>query len=315
MKILKYLKNIAIILMFFAMISTYKVYANDNLTFAKDPYDNESKKYFDSITINNEDEKLTYLYNTIYNALVNLDDSVNLSKYGIPEVKVVFDIRKKVLDDHPEIFYFEHKNSFYWNDGQLDFKYIDSKDNIKLMRSELDKKVDYILKNNITDSMTNLEKVMAIHDYIVLNTEYDENGKFAFDAYGILIKGKGVCQGYSLSAKLLLNKLGIECICVPSDEMRHMWNMVNIDGEWYHMDCTWDDPVPDRKGIVGYEYFALSDKDISTGKKPHTGWDKNVFPKCSNDKYRVFKDMESTIKTKNYIYTEVFQKIEDIYIE
>ena len=68
------------------------------------------------------------------------------------------------------------------------------------------------------------------------------------------------------------------------------------------MDCTWDDPVPDRKGIVGYEYFALSDKDISTGKKPHTGWDKNIFPKCSNNKYRVFKDMGYTIKTKNYIY-------------
>lgn len=302
MKKLKIVNIIALTLMLIAVILTNTVYANDNLTFDKDPYDNESKRYYESLNINNEDERFNYLYNTIYKSLINLEDSVNLSKYGIPKSSEVFNIRKKVLYDHPEIFYFEHNNSVYWNNGELDFKYIESKDKLRNMINQLNQKVDSILKDNISSNMNNLEKVMAIHDYLVLNTEYAYNDDSAFDVYGILIRGKGVCQGYALSVKLFLNKLGIDSMCVPSDEMRHMWNIFNIDGEWYHMDCTWDDPLPDRKGIISYEYFALSDDSISRGIKPHSGWDKSKFPSCNSDKYLYLQDMGYAIKSNKHIY-------------
>ena len=313
----KILINLICSIVMFCVFSTGTSYANEEVKFSKDPYVNESNFYFSSNNIKINDKKSRYIYDSIYNALINFKDSINLSKYGAPNSKEVFDILKVVLNDYPEIFYFEHKGSLYYSDGMLYIKYKYPKDKAISMKKEIDKVVGKIISENIDESMSNFDKVMAIHDYMVLNTSYDwdafqnsynSNTELSYGPYGTLVKHTGVCSGYSRSMKVLLNKIGIDCRCVSSDGMNHAWNMVKIDGEWYHMDCTWDDPVPDRKGIVGYEYFALSDKDISTGKKPHTGWDKNVFPKCSNDKYRVFKDMESTIKTKNYIYYRSISK-------
>lgn len=126
--------------------------------------------------------------------------------------------------------------------------------------------------NNITNSnMSDLEKELALHEYVVKNTIYDYDNYInqtvpedSYTAYGALIIGKAVCDGYADTMKLLLNIAGIEVQVVVGDIGEpHSWNMVKIDGEYYHLDATLDDQIPDEGNEVRYTYFNLSDAKMA----------------------------------------------------
>lgn len=116
---------------------------------------------------------------------------------------------------------------------------------------------------------TDLNKVKTVHDWMVRNTVYDyvnvQNNtlsKVSYTAYGALVRKSAVCQGYALAFEKVMQEVNIPCVTVVSDDLHHAWNMVNIDGEWYHVDVTRDDPVPDMKDYVSYDYFLLSDAQM-----------------------------------------------------
>jgi len=130
--------------------------------------------------------------------------------------------------------------------------------------------------------MTDVEKAKAIHDYIVKNTRYDyENYQKntvppeSYTAYGVLIKGTGVCQGYSAAFNLLAKMAGIKSIGVSGEGKgaAHAWNMVKLDGKVGYIDVTWDDPLPDRGDKVSYDYFNIGEDQIGKDHK----WDKEKF--------------------------------------
>ena len=77
---------------------------------------------------------------------------------------------------------------------------------------------------------------------------------------------------------MLLEEAGIPVEYVRNSN--HAWDIVQIDGEWYHVDTTWDDPTPDRKGYVRYDYFLRSDSFMS---RDHSGW--TASRKCTSTKY------------------------------
>ena len=226
-------------------------------------------------------------YNAIYEALSKLNDHIYVSKKLTSDQ--VFDIREKVLDDNPEMFYLDYEASKYWSNGKLEFIYIDSIEKITNMKREVEERSNYILSKCIKTGMSDYEKELAIHDYIVLNTKYDLANydkntlpDSAYNVYGTLIEGIAVCEGYAKTFKMLLNKLGIESIVVSAPEINHAWNMVLLDGEYYHVDVTWDDPVPDKTGEVRHLYFNLSDKKMMQGEHR---WDQEKYPKATNEKY------------------------------
>lgn len=142
---------------------------------------------------------------------------------------------------------------------------------------------------------TDLEKVMAAHDYLIKNCEYNltvgststagyyyhgggcrclktpSNDSEIYSAYGALVDGDAVCQGYALAFKLLLDEMEIESVITSSAAMNHAWNMVKLGEAWYHVDVTWDDATPDRPGGGGYTYFLLSDAtNTALGR---SGWE------------------------------------------
>lgn len=158
-----------------------------------------------------------------------------------------------------------------------------------------------IINSKITLGMTDYEKQLAIHDYIALNCTFDSDleksqnatgEEDSFFAYGALVNGKAVCAGYTEAAKLLLDMVGIENYRL--DSMEHSWNLVKIDGGYYHMDISWDDPVPDVPGYVSYDYFNLSDTQIS-GYKNHNWLNKDIYPKANAKKYNyyVYNNLEA----------------------
>ena len=103
----------------------------------------------------------------------------------------------------------------------------------------------------------------------VLSSQYIPDSSFS--AYGVFVEEIAVCQGYALAYKLLCDRVGIECYMVTSDSMNHAWNIVWLDGSWYHVDATWDDPSWDMPGRVDHTYLFRSDDDFRN-RLEHYGW-------------------------------------------
>lgn len=133
--------------------------------------------------------------------------------------------------------------------------------------------------------MKSYEKVLSLHDYLILNCKYDyENSKAgtlpdsAYTAYGALVKGKAVCEGYAEAFLYLMNKVGVPCRLVKSKSMNHTWNVVQLDGKWYHVDVTYDDPLTNNRDCLGqvrHDHLLLSDRTIqepTANRKAHRSW-------------------------------------------
>jgi hypothetical protein len=162
-----------------------------------------------------------------------------------------------------------------------------------------------IIKNLIYKDMTDYEKQLAIHDYLVLNVNYDDSrkpGSDAHTAYGAVVNGTAVCQGYAEAARILLSMAGIENYTRTGTAggENHMWNVVVLDGEAYHMDVTWDGGLnmDDGTRVVSHAYLNLTDAQM---KKSHR-WDDKlremIFDKdCTADKYNYFRQNDLVVKS------------------
>ncbi|KOP72770.1 S-layer protein [Lysinibacillus sp. FJAT-14745] len=132
--------------------------------------------------------------------------------------------------------------------------------------------------------LSELQKIQAAHDFIVLSTEYSKETKGSqYSPYTLLTENKGVCQAYALVLYRMLEMLGFEVQYVPGkvEEQLHAWVLVKLDNAWYHIDVTWDDPLPDRKGEVLYNYFLVSDRQLA---QDHS-WDYTSFPATTSEAY------------------------------
>lgn len=155
----------------------------------------------------------------------------------------------------------------------LKFTYYESADEIKYV----DQKVRTILSQIIRPGMNDHEKVKAVHDYLVLNLAYDTR-LINNSPYPALTEGVTACNGYAMLAYKMLKELGIEVRLISGvassqafNTQNHAWNMVKLDGNWYHLDVTWDDPVPDEAGRILYDYYLLTDKEIAKNHSWKTG--------------------------------------------
>lgn len=146
----------------------------------------------------------------------------------------------------------------------------------------------------ILEGMTPEQIALSVHDYLALNTVYDESMQ-ANTAYDLVVNGTSVCAGYAVTYMDILNRAGVPCVQVTSEAMEHAWNLVQIDGNWYHVDVTWDDPSPDVSGYVSHQYFMITDDQIAAGDKPHYDWVSNI--KCTDSRYEnaYWKDLTSAV--------------------
>lgn len=156
---------------------------------------------------------------------------------------------------------------------------------VEYYHEKVAKKAASVIQKNIKASMSEVEMIKAIHDYMVLNCAYDYKnylkGTIPWVSYtpeGLLIKKKAVCQGYAETFQLFMNSMGFPCHLVrgTANGGGHAWNCVKVDKKWYQIDVTWDDPVPDKKGRTRYAYFLIPDSKMDDDHF----WDKSPYPKC-----------------------------------
>ena len=124
---------------------------------------------------------------------------------------------------------------------------------------KLNKGVDEIITKYITSDMSDDDKVLKIHDYIINNTRYDINkvNEASYTALGPLFNGTAVCSGYADLMALFLNKFGIKNYKIASNT--HVWNALFINGEWLHLDLTWDDPITKYSDVdtLQHDFFLV----------------------------------------------------------
>ncbi len=121
---------------------------------------------------------------------------------------------------------------------------------------------------NQLEGYSDYEKIKEVHNWLIDNIEYDVNFESdeSYSISGALIEGKAVCEGYARSFKYIMDELGIPCVLVSGtgtnsngETESHAWNYVQLDGKWYAIDVTWDDPVVIGNGYVSadtrYKYF------------------------------------------------------------
>lgn len=127
-----------------------------------------------------------------------------------------------------------------------------------------------------TAGMSDYDKVRAFHDFLIRHVTYTLEGSSMdiSSAYGALLNGRALCQGYSQAFSLLCNLAGVDnCYVVGFAKENHMWNKVQINGKWYQTDVTWDDPDFDGPlDTILYDYMNVTDADLAsrTVYVPHT---------------------------------------------
>lgn len=163
-------------------------------------------------------------------------------------------------------------------------------------------RVAEVIAEAVHAGMSQWQKALAVHDYLIANTCYDESYTY-YDGYDLLVRGTAVCEGYSEAYMDIMNRLGVPCIMVISNDMDHSWNLVNLEGSWYHVDLTWDDPYSDVYGQVLHDYFLLTDQEmhddhqarLADGEEGHYNWITDLV--CDDETYcdAFWKEVDSQI--------------------
>ena len=229
-------------------------------------------------TLLNSSERAIYCQ--IADAETNVQKTLAFKSTMTPvQIEKIYDY---FISDHAEVFYdngvqydYLHYGKSYSYKITFKYEYGGSKNKIAAMRAQLRQKALNML-NCTKGSATDLEKEKALHDALVKTCSYDDNAAEnsdaypeAYSAYGALVKGKSVCQGYAQAMKLLLSYCGIKSLYVSGEAEGgdHAWNEVQIGGKWYSLDVTFDDPVyTDQFGnsttvdTISYKYFNFTQK-------------------------------------------------------
>lgn len=172
--------------------------------------------------------------------------------------------------DFPEFLTFKHFKVYLLHNPETNmYTGIEFRGDVSAYEKDLAKfqaQVDNIVRNIPKfKKNTDIEKVLYIYNYLILNFDYDYSLEIR-DPLNFINEKKGVCEAYTLLFKAIMDKLEIKCISAYHDaqsanEAGHMWNMVEIEDEWYHVDATWGDTG--NLGEVCYDYFLIDDTKLA----------------------------------------------------
>ena len=177
---------------------------------------------------------------------------IPLSSYSLTPKELASAV-EMVVYEHHELFFLAQTWSYYKNSSGCVTKMLpvyryDVAD-IPEMREEYVNLFNaFITSCNISPDDTEYERALAVHDKICSSFCYDTT--YVIDCtYELLLYGEGVCEALAILYEAVLTHLGVECDTVINEAEQHCWNMVKLDGEWYHVDVTWADPLTYGGGI------------------------------------------------------------------
>jgi len=238
------------------------------------------------------------------NSYIDISELNISNEEGSPDRDLLWTVFDRVFYDHPEIYYLRegyirvHKNTPYVVGVRPMYADIARDADAQ---ARFDVAVDTALAQ--TEGLTDpVEQMLALYNYLIRTTAYnydvaveqsDNLPREIWTAYGALVLGDTVCKGYALAWKVLMDRLGIPCLVVCKGDGSHLWNMVQLDGKWYHIDVNrGNNIVPVLRGQCVYTDFLVTDKAMSK----HESWfvpgtlyrdaaHYDTAPACTDTKY------------------------------
>ncbi|MBQ8171641.1 MAG: chitobiase/beta-hexosaminidase C-terminal domain-containing protein [Oscillospiraceae bacterium] len=251
--------------------------------------------YTEKYAYNTLTAKQKKLYKAVYDGVSELDEKIDVYDLGCSEddIRVVF---YAVAFDNPQ---------FFWLKTECDYSllgktlrsvspaYLYTKSKAASITKDVEKAAQKII-NEALKKDDLFERVLYIHDTIVNMTKYISDGENHIRGVnGPLLNGEALCEGYAKTFAYLCQSIGIEAVCISGKSGGdHMWNIVKLDGEWYQMDVTFDDPT--NITACEHTYFCITTEQIL---KDHKLDNPFSVPDCTATEYSYFEATGTTLYT------------------
>ncbi|MBQ8393614.1 MAG: hypothetical protein IJX51_07595 [Clostridia bacterium] len=258
-------------------------------------------------------EKLVYAYDKIVEGISTSSEEIDIyngdDNITVEELQIVYDAYRR---DHTEHFWLGNSYNYSYNSStvvSIKPSYVMSGEDLSDAKLKFENAA-YNILSGITPSMTDYEKEKYLHDTLASRVKYIESPN-AHNAYGALVEGEAVCEGYAEALQYLLQRAGIQSIIVLGSSVNpstgtsegHAWNMVKIDGSYYHLDLTWND----QGANTYYAYFNVTDTII---KKDHQIDDTAyALPECSSMNQNYFQNEGALLYS--YTVDSIAQRLKD----
>ena len=247
-------------------------------SYARDQLSDSEKEIYDVLAYNVE--------NFVDSFYIKLD-----SKEQIRKILAAYKL------DHPLVGYIESSfkiaTPFLGNSFKIYLNYTLTKDEFLQQQVQIKNITDSWIE--ATSKLPDYEKALYLHDKLLSHVTYNrgEDQHSFHTAAGAIIDGSATCEGYSKAYQYLMLKSGIHSIVVTGTApVPHEWNIVQIDGDFYHIDCTFDDIYVKEfsSEYIVHNHFLLNDSDISKNHTVYTNDENPVaLPVCSSDNYNYYR--------------------------
>ena len=298
------------------------------IPFLSEATNNEEVKFEEPVAVvdryyyNTLDNEEKQFYIMFYNSSLKYEGSFEFSNYFD---KTKFDnAYYAFINDYPLYYWWGYGVETNTINGISIVKANDfNKEEVENNCNTLLSTSNYILGQCMTNS--DYDTIKNIHDYLVNNISYKKDNKNSHNIVGSLIENESVCDGYSLAFKYLAENAGYKCIMILGDAYNdkgseaHAWNIISINGHWYGVDVTWDDPTYDdgSEGDPVYEYFLTTDEIINIDHFANS----SNYPICDDISLYFLNMPGMFIKTKdqyeitNFLVYWLKQGEQDFYIK
>lgn len=260
-----------------------------DLVKAKDELVSDGRRYYIYEQLNEEEKTI---YAEVYSILEKLASDTKVSTLDPELIDKAFNA---VMLDHPEIFYVSGYSFTKYTRGSKLEKitvtgtYTLTAPEIEAARSRIDTYVNKCL-SGYKGPQDDYQIVKYVYEYLIKNTEYDLTAPNNQNILGIVDEARTVCQGYAKMTQYILQRMGVFsvlCEGTVKGTEPHVWNIVEIDGSFYHVDTTWGDAsyqVTDESEDfevpeINYDFLCISDESI---KETHVFKDEYKLPECNS---------------------------------
>ena len=238
---------------------------------------------------------MQYAYDQIYSAVSEGRKNISFNSRIFPLSRQVFgDAYLIYCYDHPEHFWLD-QSSYSTTVTSRDilksvtFTYLFEGKELEAAKSAMQEKVRSFLQSIPSEDLYETE--LSIHDRIAGEVTYGES-LYAHTAYGALVEGKAVCEGYAKAFQLLMQSCGAPCYMVVGEgrEDTHGWDLVQIGDSWCYVDPTWDDTDSD---YVSHAFFNMTTERMLEHRKPYDA--PFALPICDDDGLYFYNRSQRTL--------------------
>ena len=269
------------------------------------------------IFVAKDDSKLERFKERVLNRLLYLDKAIDVSDLDIAPNEIQYSVNGMDLTGIYAAREIVRKNPFYSTAATTGFPEFTYKDNgcvatVKYTYHPAWTQ-DFVAKviANYDEVMalikpgdSDFAKILKIHDWIVKNVSYGMSTLYYDFGVGALANRKAVCAGYAQCYQFLLSQVGIDSVYIAANTKKepHAWNLVKLDGHWFHVDCTWDRGLGVNPNVK-HTYFMLSDAEFNADgvhsedwKKPEKGYPTNNVCTIQNKFYASNTDIATDVQ-------------------